>query len=611
MTNGEIAVNDLAKLDSKIRGLIDKEIHSTGVPVEFFYSPTTDSGLGLPQLTERQNITRVAQFGKLISSTDSKVKTLFKHFIDDEVSVRNISTSTGGGPFLNWDIDENGHLFQEHPDDGTACMVMKAFRAAKKLNLGIKTSNIGILIAGVGADSTNWRNATPKNITTVVNSIVKRRHFDRFRNDLTHSHTFQPTKVRESHVILRKPHMANNSLLNFTIAARTNTLATPANVAFHQGNPELSKCPVCQQTGTLMHVLNGCTANATLFTWRHDLIVNRIRDCLVRKHGQSAVHESRPFKLSMIGLPDEATLSDHNKNLRPDLTVIDSERNRVYLVEIGCPYGTVSHNSYTVEDRFVKKQHKYSSLMEEINNRADNWKCSLHIIIVSSLGIIHDKVPEELLRLGIGSPKQVSEMLENFSRDVLAASAHIFTGKPPSQFGLYNNDPPRGPADGTTTTITDPTDTTRAEELVEAASRINSSRTQNNGADTTNSNTTPNAQPQNANNNQRPAVANGSSPNPSHDNNAVNTTSTATPQNNTERQSANSEDPNNSTRETPNQQNNNTPRNTPQQQTNQNTSPIIGPQLPQNSTNGNNQPNNNTGPPINTTAATQENDFLL
>ena len=108
--------------------------------------------------------------------------------------------------------------------------------------------------------------------------------------------------------------------------------------------------------------------------------------------------------------------------LKPDIVVITE--NKVMIVEVSCPYDMKKDDGRTVlEHTFDIKRDKYLPLVKEVERRFHK-QCSLHIVIVSSLGVVLKKCANELKALfGVKKDKaQLKTILKRISNASIIGS---------------------------------------------------------------------------------------------------------------------------------------------------------------------------------------------
>lgn len=89
---------------------------------------------------------------------------------------------------------------------------------------------------------------------------------------------------------------------------------------------------------------------------------------------------------------------------RPDVTVIDSDKREVFLVEFAVPFDAFIDRCYT------GKFDKYMPLCIEINNLG--YFCRVVVVVIGSLGMVHKKVVPGFQLLGMS--RSTSKWLAKF-----------------------------------------------------------------------------------------------------------------------------------------------------------------------------------------------------
>lgn len=131
--NGVVSINEAKKLDESIRAMIQKKIKSPGLPIEIVHMSWRDGGMNIPRLEDRFELLQVRNFIGLLSSKDSKVRSLFKLGMKEEISKRRIQP-----------CDKNSFLgFCKSNDTNynlkTNTSFIRALHAAKKHKFSIET----------------------------------------------------------------------------------------------------------------------------------------------------------------------------------------------------------------------------------------------------------------------------------------------------------------------------------------------------------------------------------------------------------------------------------------------------------------------------------------
>ena len=159
-------------------------------------------------------------------------------------------------------------------------------------------------------------------------------------------------------------------------------------------------------------------------------------------------------RISGLGIVDQGvTLDPEVERELPDITLYDEEEQHIYIFEMMCPYGETTtregSSGHTLLDAYRMKKQKYEGLREEVETKF-KWRCTTHIVIVSSLGVIPEETRKELTQ--VFGKEWTHTLLEACSIDAIAGSAVILTGKSPLEFGLHPRiEPPQFRAHGGST----------------------------------------------------------------------------------------------------------------------------------------------------------------
>ena len=145
--------------------------------------------------------------------------------------------------------------------------------------------------------------------------------------------------------------------LKFLLNASIDTLPTAVNLKRWKKSPS-DVCKLCRGRQTTNHVLNACkiALNSKRYTWRHDSILSYIVSCV--DTSKFKVHSDLPGHQAAGGgsIPPEICVT----NLRPDIVVIDVEKNIVNLFELTCP------SEENINLRNQEKSRKYSHFLTDI-----------------------------------------------------------------------------------------------------------------------------------------------------------------------------------------------------------------------------------------------------
>ena len=424
LENGQFAINDLDKLDRKLRGQIDKEIKASGIPISFFYTSSSYGGLGLPKLSETQYSRQIKKFCSMLLSPFKKTRKLMKMMTRDETVYRGIEKDENS-PFLDWKII-NGELAHSHRE-GTNCSAIQAFRAAKSLKVHVKMKMKTVSLKSDEEEETICN--TPQAINKTLRGIIRSRWHKELTNLPFHGHSFTTladTQTSNKLLCTRKRKI-NDPLFKFIIRARTNTLPTPELIAKNKKRNANPQCNECSNLGSLKHLINGCRMRMNKFKYRHNLIVDRLIKEIRLKKPSVVIHESQPITAG------NERVEGAGRDLMPDIWYYENDV--LNIIEVSVPYGELKDVEGTptnsLESTFNHKIEKYSPLAQQCCTQFE-CEVKLKAIIVSSLGAIpkctHDAITEMF------DKTRVKKIEEGLSYDAIIGSAVIFWNVDPISY---------------------------------------------------------------------------------------------------------------------------------------------------------------------------------
>jgi len=424
LENGQFAINDLDKLDRKLRGQIDREIRASGIPISFFYTSSSYGGLGLPKLTETQYSRQIKKYCSMLLSPFKKTRKLMKIMTRDETVYRGIE-KVENSPFLDWKIT-NGELTQSHKD-GTDCSVIQAFRAAKSLKVHVKMKKKTVSLRGDEDEETICN--TPQAINKTLRGITRSRWHKELTNLPFHGHSFTTladTQTSNKLLCTRKRKI-NDPLFKFIIRARTNTLPTPELIAKNKKGNTNPHCNECNNLGSLKHLINGCRMRMNKFKYRHNLIVDRLIKEIRSKKPNVVIHESQPITAG------NERVEGAGRDLKPDIWYYENDV--LNIIEVSVPYGELKDVEGTLtnslESTFNHKIEKYSPLAQQCSTQFE-CEVKLNAIIVSSLGAIPKCTHDTITKMF--DKTRVKKIEEGLSYDAIIGSAVIFWNVDPRSY---------------------------------------------------------------------------------------------------------------------------------------------------------------------------------
>ena len=199
-------------------------------------------------------------------------------------------------------------------------------------------------------------------------------------------------------------------IMSFALNSVTNTLPSPDNLR-RWGKRVVSKCPLCQNTGTLEHILNFCPVALTQkrYNYRHDSVLNHLASVIIANKPDSIeVYADIPgLDLNGSTIPPDilVTLS------RPDLVIINRGAKTVFLLELTCSF------ERNIQAAHQRKSTKYTSLKNDIESAG--YQCFLipfeigsrgHVTRQNKLSIINTFVQNKINSNALKCIKQISKI---------------------------------------------------------------------------------------------------------------------------------------------------------------------------------------------------------
>ena len=431
LTNSIFAIRDLAEIDSLIRGQIAHELKTSRIPKEFAHISGKFGGLGIPSLKKKADKLKLANFLSQLLSKQDHIKALAERTIEEEKVKRGILINIEDERFLSFQFGgESGtQLCQSNHERGTNCAMMRAIQAAINLDISLQNTNEGLSLSHKD-DVRKPHNA--KETMEIIESYIQRDLLENIRGNLTHGHSFTGTISKTSHSY-RYGSPVNNGIFKFIIQSRTNTLPNKANTATWFHNTD-DNCPLCGTRETLNHILNSCKRRANLYTWRHNIIAQRVADEISKEFSPTEIRQNCILRIE--------GLSAENQRLMPDIVAKLEDQQKYIIVEITIPYNQETRTNGIVEntlsERQMGKENKYRSLVEEIEDRT-GYDVDYYTIVISSLGHVTEKTESNLISLF--GKKKGKKLAEELSMSTIKGSACIFYNKPPEKFGFTTRDP--------------------------------------------------------------------------------------------------------------------------------------------------------------------------
>ena len=198
----------------------------------------------------------------------------------------------------------------------------------------------------------------------------------------------------------------NNSLadklVKFVTKARLQIAETNTFLRLCYPNSYQKRCPRCNNPSeTISHVLNGCMEFKNLNVARHNRIVKLIGEQIAADKLDFKIPCDKIVKLEMF--VNESEFSDQSfsfqlvNHRRPDLLLVNKAKKKAFILEFSVPF-----------DRFIdlRYQHKFNKYIELCNKCNElGYHTSIIVLIIGSLGLVHNKVVNGLKVIGLTTSK--------------------------------------------------------------------------------------------------------------------------------------------------------------------------------------------------------------
>ena len=158
------------------------------------------------------------------------------------------------------------------------------------------------------------------------------------------------------------------NVLRFAVNASINCLPTNDNLS-RWGKKTSNKCKLCNNVGTLHHILNNCDKMLERYGWRH----NSILHCLIKtilqgdqKECIKTYSDLENFTIAGGTIPPNILPTE----LKPDIVIVWKNSPRVSIIELTVPFET------NIEKAHTRKTNKYAPLCQDIKNQGytvDYW----------------------------------------------------------------------------------------------------------------------------------------------------------------------------------------------------------------------------------------------
>ena len=183
-----------------------------------------------------------------------------------------------------------------------------------------------------------------------------------------------------------------DTIISFIVRGRLQLLQCNSLLSLYYPNTYTKQCSLCNHpSDTVSHIMNGCTKYQRLYQDRHNRIVNVIVQHIPKENDTKLIIKDTVVRPHLFGTTSQSSFLA--SATRPDITIIDTLKKEVFIVEISVPFD--GH----IDRCYVEKFDKYMPLANEINNMG--FYCRIVIIIIGSLGSVHNRVVPGFKLIGI------------------------------------------------------------------------------------------------------------------------------------------------------------------------------------------------------------------
>ena len=208
-------------------------------------------------------------------------------------------------------------------------------------------------------------------------------------------------------------------IMSFALKSVTNSLATPDNLK-RWGKRQLSQCPLCNNNGTLHHILNYCSValNQGRYTWRHNSVLYHLAKTILNEKPEALEILADLPELNLNGgtIPPDILTTQ----LKPDLVILNRSEKTIFLLELTCSFET------NIEAANIRKMAKYSALKSDLVEKG--YICHLIPFEVGSRGYISKSNKLSLMNTFLSNrlKPNVFKCIRNMSKISLLCSFSIF-----------------------------------------------------------------------------------------------------------------------------------------------------------------------------------------
>ena len=208
-------------------------------------------------------------------------------------------------------------------------------------------------------------------------------------------------------------------IMSFALKSVTNSLATPDNLKIW-GKRHVSQCPLCNNSGTLQHILNFCPValQQGRYTWRHNSVLHFVSTTIMHEKPEDLEIFADLPGLDQNGgtIPPDIITTQ----LRPDLVILNRNQKLIFLLELTCSFES------NIEAANIRKTTKYSALKSDLEDKG--FTCHLLPFEVGSRGYVSRANKSNLMNIFMANKLKpnVFKCIREMSKISLLCSFSIF-----------------------------------------------------------------------------------------------------------------------------------------------------------------------------------------
>ena len=297
---------------------------------EYAHISSKFGGIGIPSMETRSSKMKIIAFLSQFLSKDDTIKAFAELNLSEEITKRGITRAPDENKFLDFQFGgETGRqLNQTSRQRGTNYAMIRAIEGAQSLDIYIHRDEKRKFILEHKEELRSP--SSVKDANQISESFHQKELLTNIKSNLTHGHLFTGEIAKTSNSY-RFSNIINDKLFKFIVKARTNTLPTQANVQkWFPSEQHNGQCRLCQHLETLNHLLNSCHSRSPEYTWRHNIIAQRIAN--------EIQNIFEPDSIKQSGIIEVEGLSADNQRYKPDIVARIDNIQKYIIVEVTIPY---------------------------------------------------------------------------------------------------------------------------------------------------------------------------------------------------------------------------------------------------------------------------------